>query len=221
MKVSNDFNAIAAFYDPLSTFIFRQSMTRAQTFFLEEVPPGASVLMLGGGTGWLLAKLLRLNLTCTVSYIEASSKMLGLSMNKISAAETKRVNFIHGTEDSIPSHIVFDVVITPFFLDLFVAERGYTVVEKVRRCLHSKGIWLVTDFMNTAWWHSAMLYVMYRFFKTTAHLEASKLPDWEIILKRNGLTELKSRFFYSGFIKSVLAGCSLEAISQERLLTEA
>ena len=204
MKTHNNFDSVAKIYDKLSALVFGKTMAHAQTIFLSEIEQGATVLILGGGTGWLLAEILRTNLTCKIWYIEASSNMIMLSKKKISPAEMSRVNFIHGTEDSIPPATSFDVVITPFYLDLFCNNSCLAVVKKIKSSLHAKSIWIITDFVNTAWWHSGMLFLMYRFFEITINIEAARLPAWEATLKQNGLTEIKSYLFYSGFIKSTL-----------------
>jgi ubiquinone/menaquinone biosynthesis C-methylase UbiE len=204
MKTYNNFDRVARIYDKLSTLVFGKSMTDAQTIFLREIGREATVLILGGGTGWLLAEALRTNLTCKIWYIEASSNMIMLSKKKISQAEMSRVNFIHGTEDFIPAEISFDVVITPFYLDLFRDYSCHAVIQKIKLSLHAKSIWIITDFVSTAWWHYCMLFLMYRFFEITSHIEAARLPDWESMLKQHGFNEIKSNLFYSGFIKSTL-----------------
>ena len=204
MRTYNNFDSVAPIYDNLSTLVFGKTMFNAQTIFLREIEQGATVLILGGGTGWLLAEVLRINLTCKIWYVEASSNMIMLAKKKISSAEMYRVNFVHGTEDSIPAEISFDVVITPFYLDLFCNNSCHVVIQKIKSSLHAKGIWIITDFVRTAWWHYGMLFLMYRFFEITSHIEATRLPDWESTLKQNGLEEIKSYLFYSGFIKSTL-----------------
>ena len=204
MKRTNDFDGVSKIYDKLSTLVFGKSMSEAQTVFLPEIAQYVSVLILGGGTGWLLANVLKTNLKGKVWYVEASLKMIELSKRKIPTVEMSRVFFIHGTEHSIPAEIAFDVVITPFFLDLFTNNHCQVVVQKITSCLHSKSIWVVTDFINLAWWHNGMLFMMYKFFKLTSNIEASKLPEWESILKRHGLIEMRSHLFYKGFIKGAL-----------------
>src|SRR5258708_1136346 len=92
-------------------------MNAAQQYFLGNIREHAKVLILGGGSGWLLANLLRLRQNCEVWYIDASEKMIALSRQK--NKPEYRVHFIHGTELDIPLTIQFDVVITNFYFDLF------------------------------------------------------------------------------------------------------
>jgi len=132
--------------------------------------------------------------------------MIMLSKKKISHTEMSRVNFIHGTEDFIPAGISFDVVITPFYLDLFSDNACRVAIQKIKSSLHAKSIWIITDFVNAAWWHYCMLFLMYRFFEITTRIEADRLPGWESILKQHGFNEIKSNLFHSGFIKSTVVG---------------
>src|SRR5689334_10042004 len=104
---ANNFNAIAKFYDPLVKMIFGKSMFDAQTFYLKDIPLGAKVLILGGGTGWLLSELMKINPTCSIWYIESSSEMLSKSKH-LSHGSRQLIYFIEGTESSIPFDIQYD-----------------------------------------------------------------------------------------------------------------
>ena len=200
---STNFDGVAAIYDTLSNVVFGRSMVRAQTFYLRDIPSGAKVLIIGGGTGWLLNELLVVNSTCSVWYIEASAKMLDLTKERISKSSNV-IHLIHGTENSIPPDIKFDAVITHFYLDLFPQTSCDQVIQKISRSMHAKSMWLVTDFINTTWWQNILLAVMYKFFRVTCHIEASQLPEWQDLVKRNGFVEVKSELFFWKFIRSSL-----------------
>ena len=199
----NNFDSVARIYDGLSNLIFGKTIRRAQTAYLCDIGPGANVLILGGGTGWLLSELSEVNPTCKVWYIDASAKMIELS-KAVTQNSAQEIVFIHGTEDSIPPDTTFDAVITNFYLDLFPKESCISAIRKIRSVIRANGIWLVTDFLNTTWWHSAMLGAMYRFFKLTCAIEASALPQWKNLLEENAFTEYKSHEFFGGFIKSAV-----------------
>ncbi len=110
----NGFDAVAGIYDGLARLVYGKSLHAAQAQFLPVIPSDAKVLIIGGGTGWLLHELLLLNTGCQVWYVEASAKMIVAAQKKI--GNDARVHFIHGTEAAIPEEVVFDVVITNFFL---------------------------------------------------------------------------------------------------------
>jgi ubiquinone/menaquinone biosynthesis C-methylase UbiE len=199
----NTFDLVAPFYDTLTKAVFGKSIRMAQTLYLPSIPPKAKVLILGGGTGWLLRKLLDINPSCSVCYIDASAKMIEISKNKI-ADHANEVVFIHGNENAIPPDVKFDAVITHFYLDLFSTADCDLVIQKIRASLREKSIWLVADFINTTWWHSAMLKLMYMLFKMITTIQADELPAWYPLLEKNGFIKAGSQKFYNGFIASMM-----------------
>lgn len=202
-KTLNDFDSVAKIYDVLNKFVFGKSMVDAQIFFLLEVPEHAKVLILGGGTGWLLNELVKGNTTCEIWYIEASTAMLELS-KRVTVKAKQRIHYIHGTQSSIPQNISYDIVITNFFLDLFSERSCEEVIKKIGASIHPHCRWIVTEFENKYWWHRLLLKSMYMFFRATSNVEASKLPDWKGLIYKQNLVESKSASFYGAFIKSTM-----------------
>jgi tRNA (cmo5U34)-methyltransferase len=196
----SNFDRIAPFYDNLVKLVFGRSMHRAQTWFLKDIAQGSHVLILGGGTGWLLAELMALNPHCKVVYIDASLKMVQLAKKRM--AGSNDIVFIHGTERSIPPDFTFDAIITHFYLDLFNAESCARIVKVIRASCHRTTLWLVCDFMKETWWQSVMLSVMYWFFKIVSNLNIKELPDWKQTIKENGFREISAKDFLRGFISS-------------------
>jgi hypothetical protein len=49
-----NYNNSAWFYDRLSRMVYGRALINAQVYLLQYVPAGASVLIAGGGTGWIL-----------------------------------------------------------------------------------------------------------------------------------------------------------------------
>jgi tRNA (cmo5U34)-methyltransferase len=200
----NRFNGIARYYDRLAAFVYGKSIREAQTFFLNEIRPGSKVLILGGGTGWILNVLFRIQPDCKVWYIEASSAMIESARLK-SLADHERITFIHGTEDSIPEEIRFDVTIGNFFLDLFSSTSLKDVIIKIKKSLQPDGVLVVTDFIDRGKiWQKALLGGMYLFFRITCGVGSTQLPAWEEELKGLDLVEFKSNIFFCSFIKSAL-----------------
>lgn len=198
----NNFDRISSVYDLLASIVFGRSIRRAQTLFLKEISQGGHVLVLGGGTGWLLAELLSLNPNCQVVYIDASMKMVEMAKKK--AKGSKNVFFVHGTENSIPRGIRFDAIITHFYLDLFAQESCDKIVSLIRGSCHNRTLWLACDFINKAWWHTAMLFIMYTFFRVVSGLNVKELPDWKKSIMQSGFVEIRTKSFSKGFISSAL-----------------
>jgi tRNA (cmo5U34)-methyltransferase len=204
----NNFDSVAPFYDQLAKIIFGSAMKKAQTAYLHVIKQGANVLILGGGTGWILSSLFAVNPTCKVWYIDSSTRMINLS-KKVAADSKHQVFFILGTEAAIPPDILFDAVITNFYLDLFPPASCNTVIDKIRSSLQGESLWIISDFIDTTWWHNAMLRMMYRFFKMMSGIQASSLCDWKKLLEQKGFEERQSSQFFGRFIKSAVFSIDL------------
>lgn len=205
MRSLNSFNKVAGIYDALARVVFGKSLDKAQRFYLESIPPHSKVLIIGGGTGQLLRVLLDLNPSCEVWYIEASSSMIARSRKKITDAQGNRVHFIHGTQQNIPDGLLYDAVITYFFLDLFTAPALDDVIGSIQPHLQHHVVWLVCDFVNGGkWWQRLLLRMMYLFFRVTCSLDTRRLPPWQLKLSIHGLVEVKAASFFGSFIRSAV-----------------
>ena len=199
----NGFDRIAFIYDFLAKLVFGKSIIDSQKFFLSNISDNSKVLILGGGSGWLLSEFLKQKPNCEVWYIEASEKMISLSKGKIE--NIRNVHFIHGTEQDIQLSIKYDVLITNFYLDLFTNHQLLNIITKIRSVMKAEAQWIVTDFVNNKrWWQSIMLKVMYWFFRITCSIESRQLPEWNRLVEKAGVKEVSSKAFYSGFIKTAL-----------------
>ena len=199
----NGFDIVAGIYDRLARLLYGKSIVVSQLHFLNEIPGNSRVLILGGGTGWILEELLVRKPRCKVWYVDASKKMIALAQKRVSAQ--REVHFIHGSEKSLPKEILFDAVVTNFYLDLFTEASLAEVITSVKDNLHRQALWLVTDFVDGGkWWQRSLLKMMYLFFGTVSGIEARSLPAWDKALVNAGLAEIRSAFCYRGFIKSVI-----------------
>jgi tRNA (cmo5U34)-methyltransferase len=199
------FDAIAPIYDTLATMVFGRSIRNSQLFYLNEIPKGGRVLILGGGTGWLLADILRSNPGCEIWYVEASSRMIDITRSSIDKIPQARVHFIHGTQAQLPLHLMVDVVIANFYFDLFSMSSLEPLLKQLHSIILPNGRLLVADFVkNNLWWQSALLSAMYVFFRGICKIEASNLPDWQRLLVNYKFEHKCSSGFYGNFIRSVV-----------------
>lgn len=177
-----NFNWIAPVYDALAFLVFGHKLQQAQRVNLNRVPAQASVLLVGGGTGWLLEQLLANCHTQRIVYLETSSEMIRRANQRIvRKALPGTVEFRVGDETSLADNERFDVIITPFVLDLFTEKtlRSH-FIPHLLRVLKPTGSWLVTDFVNPpVWWQKALLWVMIHFFRWTAGIETKQLANWQ------------------------------------------
>ncbi|MDB5240486.1 MAG: type 12 methyltransferase [Spirosoma sp.] len=199
------FDWIAPVYDALVFVVFGRRLNRAQAVFLDRIPPGASVLIVGGGTGWLLEPLLTDGRAARIVYLESSARMLArASCRMLNRQLMGTVEFRLGDERSLRSDERFDLLMTPFVLDLFTTETLQTLfIPRLRSALKENGLWLITDFIRTSvWWQRALLWSMIRFFILTARIEARHLADWQRLLSEAGLTLRERSPQVGGFVST-------------------
>ena len=202
--VDTGFDGIAPFYDALSRLVFGNSLREAQAHWLGSVPKKADILVLGGGSGWLLSRILAVCDPQTVLYIDASPVMISLARTKVN--NDSRVDFRVGTETAIRASDRVHILFTPFVLDLFTEERLQTqILPRLLDCLHNHGYWFCCDFDQPVfWWQRLLLWAQYRFFRTLSHIEAHQLPNWLTLL--NSLPSLRQGGSKAFFGKMILSG---------------
>lgn len=198
---ANNFDRIAWIYDTLARLVLGNAIKKSQLHHLPQLKPNSYILILGGGTGWLLKEVIDLHPTSRICYIEASEKMLRLSKEKV--VQYHKIQFIHGTEENIPLDAKFDSIITNFYLDLFTHQSLDKVIPRIAMHTSPECKWIVTDFVNRGiWWQSLLLNAMYKFFRIVSNIQASTLPDWNAKLKLYDWHKKTGASFYRGFIES-------------------
>lgn len=199
--VLNQFDRIAAVYDWLAQLVFGQRLTLAQEIYLSQILPRSRVLILGGGTGKIIGALKRAQPDCRVTFVDASQAMLQRAKERNNALAG--IEFVHGTEQSIPPGALYDVVITPFYLDMFPEDQLREVINRIGLAMDIHGKWLVTDFYSpTTIGQRWLERIMYLFFRVTTGISAKSLPDWKASLRNKGWIE--KNHTRNGFIDSAV-----------------
>jgi tRNA (cmo5U34)-methyltransferase len=205
-----NFNSIAPYYDFLARLVFGNSIMVSQLFFIPYIPMGATVLIVGGGSGHLLKEVLEKSNLDQVTYLEASSKMIELSQAKLNPNQLAKVNFICSNNFDIPGNASFDVIITPYVLDLFGEDELEKVVTKLAEYLRPEGLWFFVDFecnSNSSFrqfWQRPLLLLMFLFFRLTCNLKQYKLPFFSVIFCQLGFRTIASKTFFKGMIVSAI-----------------
>lgn len=205
--MQNNFNFIAPYYDTLAKLTFGNAIQNSQTWLLPFVPEKANVLVIGGGTGWILEVLLEQTNCNSILYLEASEKMLAQSKNRYAKARKTKtmVEFRLGSEAALKPEETFDVIFTGFLLDLFQPEPLHQLMSKLNAHLKPRGLWLVADFCPqnaTLFWQKSLLKTMVLFFKLTANLQANEIPNLEKAFARFPFKLQKQKYFYKNLICS-------------------
>jgi ubiquinone/menaquinone biosynthesis C-methylase UbiE len=198
----SNYDNSAWFYDRLSRLVYGKALIDAQVYPLPYVPPNSNVLIVGGGTGWILEELANIQLTgLNITYVEISAKMMALSQKR--DCGNNKVTFITQAVEEVIFTEKFDVVITPFLFDNFKEETLQKVFAHLHNQLKPGGLWLNTDFQLTGkWWQNVLLKSMFLFFTAICGIETSVLPDIERQFKQSGYAEVAQKNFYGDFISS-------------------
>ncbi len=176
---SNDFNRIAPMYDAMAWLVFGGRLLRAERQMLPYLSASKKVLMVGGGTGKLLPFLpAHIELT----YVEASSKMIGQAKKRSSKA---RIAFVQ--QDVLQHQGAYDTVVAPFFLDCFHQQSLVLVIQHLHTLILPGGQLLVTDFqpaqrLPEKW----LLAMMHTFFRLTTNLQSKSLIDIDGWVQKHG-----------------------------------
>lgn len=180
MVNGNNFDFIAARYDALSRIVFGQKIKNAQINSLQYIPAGATILIAGGGTGWILEEIAEIFPEgLHITYVDKSLKMVTLSQER--SIGLNKVEFINASIEDIKLPLQkFDVILTPFFLDCFPEKTLSPVFEKLNNGLKNEGRWINIDFYlssKSPFWQKAMVQIMYLFFRLFSRIETNRLPN--------------------------------------------
>ena len=195
----SNFDFIAPIYDSIAKVVYGNKLRAAQSHFLHYIKSKQSVLIVGGGTGWILTQFK--DSCVTIDYVEQSSKMIQIAQQRKCGAS---VNFIHSSE--IPTFKKYDVVITPFVLDCFPADRLKAFVSSIDQQVKQKGIWICVDFNSEdrRFISKLLARTMIVFFRFVAKLPTSQLDNYFDVIEGNGYQIVDYQLFVGGFVKAAL-----------------
>ena len=182
-------------------------LQRCRTAFLDDIPVPERVLLAGEGHGRFLPECARRFPDAEIVVVDSSSLMLEISKRTV---KTGRVKFVHADMlDWQAPDAAFDLVVTHFFLDCFTKEELATVIGNISRAATARADWLVADFEIPSSGPARLrartiLTLLYRFFRTTSGLRASRLIPPDEFLKIAGFSRKGRRTFDWGLLKSEL-----------------
>lgn len=201
-----NYNSIAPFYDGLSRLIYGDAIVNAQKFLVDAIVPNSTILIVGGGTGWILEEISKKHSTgLQIIYVDISQKMIELSKRRYIG--NNKVIFLNADIQNVELSETFDVVITPFLLDNFSPRTANLVFNKIHCRLVLDGLWLFSDFQvsdKRNLWQKLLLKVMYFFFIVLCNIEATELPDTNFLFSKNSYRLVSSKTFFHRFICSFI-----------------
>jgi len=198
--MSANYNNSAWFYDSLARLVYGRALVNAQVYLLHHIPANSHVLIVGGGTGWILDELTRiypggLNIT----YVEVAPNMMVLSQKRNIGGN--KITFINDAIENVALPPDFDVVVTPFLLDNFTEQTLDKVFNSIAALLKKDGLWLNASFQLTGkWWQQVLLKSMFVFFRVVCGIEASRLPGINKCFDDIGYKVVEGKVFFGEFI---------------------
>jgi len=203
----NNYDKIAGHYDALSRLVFFKSQVNAQINQLQHIQENSHVLIVGGGTGWILEELSNIYpIGLKIVYVEISAKMIALSQKR--NYKNNHVEFVNIGIEDFKTDVLFDVVLTPFLFDNFAEQRAAKVFAQLNEYLKKDGLWFLVDFSlnktNGNWWKWLLLRWMYGFFKLLGIVEAHKLIDMNPYFFKASYLIVEERLYYGSFIKATI-----------------
>jgi ubiquinone/menaquinone biosynthesis C-methylase UbiE len=192
----------ASFYDRLSRLVFGKALVNAQTWLLPHIPKNAKVLIVGGGTGWILEEITKIHPSgLSITYVEISANMMALSSKRNIGAN--HIEFINKAVEDAALPEDFDVAITPFLFDNFTEVTLPGVFQYIHQALKPSGLLLNTDFQLTGkWWQYLMLKSMLLFFKVLCGVPSWRLPNVGKQFSRFGYKVINEKTFFGDFVVS-------------------
>ena len=205
--MGNNYDKIANYYDRIHHLFYGRSEINAQVELLDYVRPGDKLLILGGGTGWILEKIATIFPSgLRITYIESSVRMVELT--KTRNWGLNQVELVNSVVEDWKGEMEYDCVLTGLFFDNFTDAHAAAIVRQVTPYLKNGGYWLESDFYyprrRGKLWQAVLLYSMYISARLICGVEAKRLPDMERIFSAEGYGVLYTTFHYQRFIRSVV-----------------
>jgi ubiquinone/menaquinone biosynthesis C-methylase UbiE len=180
--MATNYDKIANVYDFIRKIVFGNSIVTAQVCLLKYIPADSHVLIVGGGTGWIIEEITKIYAKgLVIDYVESSAKMIKLSEKRNAAAN--QVNFIQQPIEDYVAGEKYDVILTPFLFDNFSIDKIQIIVAKLDSYLKENGLLLYTDFVldenNARWWQKILLKIMYLFFRITCNIETQQVINMD------------------------------------------
>jgi len=203
--LKRSYDTIAFIYDRLARLVFGSTLIRAQQYLLvNTISPGGSILIVGGGTGWILEEITFIQASgLNITYVDASAKMVALAKKRNTGAN--KVTFIALPIQQVVIDDVYDIVLTPFFFDNFTNEDAQEIFSSIDRSMNRGGVWLYCDFnKTTVFWQKTVLKIMYFFFRISCGIKTDKLPDMGSCFAKHGYQLKNQKTFLNGFINAAV-----------------
>ena len=207
MTMQNNYDRIAPIYDALSRMVYGNSIRAIQIDLLSYIPARARILVVGGGTGWILEEISKIHPSgLKITYVEISKNMIQLAQKRDKGSNI--VDFVNLPIEDFHPDFKFDFIFTAFLFDNFAPKKIQEVFSQLDILLKPEGIWLFADFnigkRPSDFWQKFLLKMMLLFFRVLSQIEARYLEQTAPLFVSSGYTELRTFHRYGRFIQSIV-----------------
>lgn len=188
-------DGIARYYEVLEHLSFGGYLERSRFAFLGEARIARRAIVCGGGDGRFLARLLRVNSSVEVDFVELSPKMVELAELRVAGMGRgfrERVRFrVRDVCEFEPPTEGYDLIVTHFFLDCFSEAELAGIVARLASWGVAHARWIVSDFREADGpvgriWTRSVIRGLYAAFRLTTGLRVTRLPNYAAALAREG-----------------------------------
>ncbi len=207
--VGKGFDRITHVYDTIAYIFSFNNINKSQLAFLSKLSMQKSCLILGGGTGYFLQKVLEQNDTIHITYVDASVKMIEYAKERIQKKMPQafhRITFICKSVEDFDWKM-YDVIICNYFLDLFDDAYVKILAARFKQQLNQQGLLYVTDFhisetnVLLKWSTQAGLKILYTAFCVVTKMRTEKLPAIQNNLQEQGFSVICSKHYLKGILQ--------------------
>jgi ubiquinone/menaquinone biosynthesis C-methylase UbiE len=193
---------IASWYRWLEYIGFGGALQRRRLAFLKDVARAKRALVLGEGDGRFLVQLVKQNRSASIDYVDISDRMLDLARSR---AGSDRVTY--HLADALTTRLPvseYDLVCTNFFLDCLDTGQQSELVQRVSAACTPGARWLISEFLEPAWWAHVIVRSLYFFFRVTTGLQVANLVDHRPLLRQAGFEMIRCESARGGLLVSEL-----------------
>jgi SAM-dependent methyltransferase len=184
---------IARWYRWLEYAAFAGALRKRREAFLFELGDPKKVLVLGDGDGRFLQVFAALYPQARVDAVDSSERMIEMARGR---APGVIFHFADAREFAFEEE--YDLAVAHFFFDCFEQDELRALLGRVRT-----NSWLVSEFRSTRWsW--PFVRGLYFFFRLTAGLRVTSLPDYRGVLEKLGFRIEKEQRALGGLLDSQL-----------------
>ncbi len=181
--IGQGFDRVAGVYDMMLWLGMGRAIHRAQTLLFDHMGEPESILLVGGGTGRLLAELLLRFPRARVTNVDVSQGMIDRSRRRVPIGDEERVTFVQADLRDFACEECFDLLVTPFVLDCFTEEELSEVTPVLSSLVRPGGKWGFSDFqqVHTVWLRlpaTLLFFTLYIFFRRVCGISGNRIPDW-------------------------------------------